>query len=419
MSDIYRLLKKKPVVVVDGIYSSKFILQDLPTKKTILTDLTSYIRKPTNKVDSLNNTVYKIVRMLAHKKLKIFYEPAYKDAIIKIAQKSNKFINPINAFNSKSKSAEKQLKELINFLFTKYDTPKFLYSAWMSSDNREVDWFIAIAQGANVRTFKDTPIKLTKKQAHIFLETSDNYTITEAFRLAEIKNLGGDERLCKYLFEAGFNRNFNDNTFWITFFKWLIDNPMFDYRKISELKDYINHLKFNVERVRNNYGVIVNSIIKPNFSLKGRDPERLLNASDIWHKKASKRNSGQNYSWDGFDIDDYITVTGKGDNKIEYYFNQLKTAHELSTEGRKLKHCVSSYTSSCVKNRTSIWSMSYTDNVELMPKKLLTIEVSSNISTFQIVQIRGSLNRKPTGKELNVINTFALDNNIRINNYTY
>jgi hypothetical protein len=78
---------------------------------------------------------------------------------------------------------------------------------------------------------------------------------------------------------------------------------------------------------------------------------------------------------------------------------ELITQQSLFVEGRKLRHCVASYVSSCAKGHSSIWSMELEQSSVV--EKRVTIEV--NPVTRQIAQVRGKLNRLPNQQELNII----------------
>ena len=84
---------------------------------------------------------------------------------------------------------------------------------------------------------------------------------------------------------------------------------------------------------------------------------------------------------------------------------ELLTQQSLFVEGRKLRHCVASYVSSCARGQSSIWSMELEQSS--MVEKRVTIEI--NPATRHVVQIRGKLNRHSNPQELNILRRWAAE----------
>ena len=418
-TDIYRLFKKNPKAIIDGLWKRSIENIDLPNNDSILSG--SLLREiTTTRRASDARLVYRLLRVIAKYKLKLFYEKDYAETISKLKLFSKNYIRDIESFKQpKTKASRKQLNALINHLLVKYDTPKFLYSCFFDNRNEHINWFIHIAQGGNVRGLKGIPVKLSKKQAHLFMKTDERYTIMEAFRIAQIKDIGGDERLCDYLFEAGFGNNFENDIFWKTFFKFLVDNPMFDYRKIQEVKDYVNYLKFGTTMVGGENGVIKYERIKPNFTFKNRNPQTLLDETERWHTVKTKRKGHFLKAWHGFEVEGFYSKTKKklkhgGDNFIEHFIHQILSSEELKEEGRALGHCVGSYSQSCANGKTSIWSLQIRSTLNPGIKRLVSIEVGTSM---EVSQIRGKGNRYPTKEELKIIEKWAAKVNLKISRY--
>ena len=154
-------------------------------------------------------------------------------------------------------------------------------------------------------------------------------------------------------------------------------------------------------------GGIVHSPRQPNLSMKGRSPESLLEHVVRWHRDLAK-NSGQKIRiWNTINIQPFRMTEGTvGDPNFKIWtIRELITQQSLFIEGRKLKHCVASYVSSCAKGQSSIWSMELEQSSVV--EKRVTIEV--NPGTCHIVQIRGKLNRHPNQQELNIIRRWTTE----------
>ncbi|SRR3972149_523624 len=80
---------------------------------------------------------------------------------------------------------------------------------------------------------------------------------------------------------------------------------------------------------------------------------------------------------------------------------------KVSDEGKSMAHCVYSYLSSCLKWSCSIFSL------RLFGISMVTIEVRDG----RAVQIRGPHNKRPTDKELSIIDNWAKKEFIGITKY--
>jgi len=98
-------------------------------------------------------------------------------------------------------------------------------------------------------------------------------------------------------------------------------------------------------------------------------------------------------------------------NKKFWTIQELLSAHEHFEEGPKMNHCVSTYTSSCIRRTTSIWTMQV--NSHEGTKRLLTIEVSPKANRF--VQVRGKNNRYPREDEIKLNGRWARKAGLNLN----
>jgi hypothetical protein len=81
---------------------------------------------------------------------------------------------------------------------------------------------------------------------------------------------------------------------------------------------------------------------------------------------------------------------------------QLRTAADLVTETRVMRHCVASYAAKCIGGRASIWSLRH--RVAGDTDRLLTIELDPRC---RAVQVRGFANRVPHVEERKILERWA------------
>jgi hypothetical protein len=328
-------------------------------------------------------------------------------------------IRNIEDWSPKRISTHAQLKELIKFLFSKYDVPDFLLNGFKTNNLEAMLLFIHIGTGKSIRKFEFLPdILIGKKAFHHLHSTPDHSSFNEAFRRAQILDLGGDDRLFNILMDSKLHEATriikpSDEPFWISVIKFFIGLTMFDYNKIPEIIDYIYDQKFIPKPHPHPTlpGAIIRYPDHPNFTMNGRTPQSLLKQSDDWHfiqTLNNKRNrKGENISWMPMNINDY--------NSNKYNIIQLTSSKELITEGNKMKHCVGSYTHSCISGRTAIFSLRYTNQEtgdHNVPK--LTIEVNNGGS---IIQVRAKYNDTPEKHHMDIVRDWANVANLKISKF--
>jgi hypothetical protein len=321
-------------------------------------------------------------------------------------------LRELKDWKPKSHNRYRVFSELVRHLFAKYPIPAFMDSAFMEKNAVYALWFIHLAQGRSVRKLPKCPIQWTTKIAHQFLQTPPQYSVTEALRFAQVTNMGGNERLVCALLPTRLGQSFEHDDFWQTVIRFFIQNPMLEHSHIQPIIDYIYNIKFenrmDVDPLNLNQQVMI-APEQPHFSMKGRTVAALLRAVVDWHRILNRTTSRRGFKevefWKPAPFYNFKHREGANDDNFKLYeITQLVTSAALHNEGRKLGHCVYSYTRACVQGRTSIWAMTVRDETDIVTP-LLTIELSMPSNT--IVQVRGKHNRIATESEMKVVNRWA------------
>lgn len=344
------------------------------------------------------------------------YRDDYVKAIIGLVNHRNKWIRPLEEWKPNTHNTGRQFSSLVRHLFAKYDVPIFMDNAWLSGNARQQGWFIHISEGKNIRKARGLPIELTKKMAHYFLEAPPDYTIETAFRRAQVLALGGNRNLVKAINETRLNRCFKENDFWLSVFRFFVNNPMLDMAHVHPIVDYIWNQKYEdrVEFVERGVARDIGPA-QPNFCMNGRTAETLLRQVDRWHQQLGRESRGGNLQWKKSDISNFNFTEGnaKRSNMKIWTIHELLSSKELIAEGRAQGHCVASYAHSCFRGKSAIYTMDMREHDGIT--KMVTIEV--NLQTHQICQVRGKRNRLPTSKEMDVLKRWAEKESIQISNY--
>ena len=398
----YKLLNKV------SIKSIKFVKENILQNSSLLKMLNDTLYSM--RYDLIRDEYFNIIKHLIKLKSTILSDKETINYILNIEKKYKFRIRNLEDFKKfKSRNRFNQIKELVNHLFVKYPVPKFLYNIWYSETYNENNFkiFFHLTNGKNIRTFKNIPFPLTKKESHTFLQSPDNFEISEAFYYSKIYKYTTDINKIKSFLDTKISEQPKNISFWLSVVQYLVNLPMLDINQYGVVIDYINEIKY-VNRVITKNGMrTITSPKKPNFTMKNRNIVRLLEDVELWHNKLKKIQKHNNI-WEGFKIGDFKYIVGKDKNKKIYYITQLLSSKELFNEGKILNHCVSSYSNSCKSGRTSIFNMSVEDYLGNV-KKILTIEVSKE---NKIRQIRGYSNRSPYVYEKNVIKKWTSKNKI-------
>jgi hypothetical protein len=333
----------------------------------------------------------------------------YANALLALSAHASDWVRPLDAWKARSHNARRQFQSLLRHLISRYDIPTFLDAAWLeglTADGIKYQrWYKHIAGGGNLRTVEDLPVSLTRRQAHLFLQTPDEFDILSAFRRALIIDLGGDERLVRSILASRIAIAFGAEEFWTTVFRFFIAHPELPTQHHGPIIDFLLDQKF-IPSVPNPLadqpGQPALESPQPNLSMKGRMPESLRRAVADWHRDLAERRAVETAvgSWGPSGFTPFVREEETEHGMRVYEVTELLTSQELFEEGKAMSHCVASYARSCASGRSSIWSL----RVQIESgrvARLATIEV--RLSDRKIIQIRRRSNKLPTSRELSLL----------------
>lgn len=337
-------------------------------------------------------------------------------ALTLIAKHSNSWRRPLKAWKPTSRNATRQFRSLLRHLFVEHEPlPEFFDRAWLEGRMQSVqlsatsvahrEWYRQLGAGQNLRKCH-LPIPCTKKMAFYILQAPAESSMSEAIVWGQLRALGADDRLADAIAVMPAVADWQENKFWLSVFRWLIEQPMLDTRQVGPIIDYIHQRRFVPEQILLADGRIGLGVpAEPGLSMRGRTVDTLLRRVESWHLSLAKqkRHSARNWATIGLPALNLREGDPKFGNSKLWKIRELTSGSELTEEGRKLKHCVASYAQSCAQQRSSIWTMELQKSEGT--EKLLTIEVRPG--AHAIVQIRGRYNRLPTEQERRIIRLWA------------
>jgi len=92
----------------------------------------------------------------------------------------------------------------------------------------------------------------------------------------------------------------------------------------------------------------------------GRSVPRLMDAIQAWHIQLAREAKAAAVSgWPKANIPDFehVETNPDSDQVTRWRIAELCTHKELFTEGREMRHCVSSYARHCRAGKQSVWSL--------------------------------------------------------------
>lgn len=303
----------------------------------------------------------------------------YIEGCRELAFWSDYWIHQPEDWVNKTHNIERQFSSLLHFLLAKYDVPVFMDSCFYEDkriNRNHQEWFIHIGSGKNLRTATNLPLPMTKMMVHHFLDAPKSFSVLEAFRYAHIRSFGGSRILIDNWLGSVKGLEFKNNEFWESVIRFFIDNPMLDPDKIAPIIDFINNQKFidSIEigpgGTRLNHGPA-----QPNFTMKGRNPETLLNQVEDWHYRLSRVKKTGFAQWTSCGIAGARFQEGDGPGRKVFVIIELLNSTELKEEGREMCHCVGSYSTSCSTGRYAIYSVRQVEGRDIGRKATVSVSL--------------------------------------------
>ena len=323
----------------------------------------------------------------------------FVEALANLAHNHRHWIRPLDQWVPTSHDPRQQFSSLARHLLAEYPVPVFMDAAWcrgrkISAQWQQV-WFMHLGRGRNIRTAEGLPLVLSKRMAHEFLQAPDHYTVSEALRWGQVLGQDGTRELLEALLDTELGHCFTNEDFWGTVVHFLAKNPLLDPTYVGPIIDYIHHRKYAPQELVQPGGKVeVAPPPEPNFSMKSRSVAKLLDQVEAWHRHLNHEEKSPEVQWKKSSIADYYYQEKDEENGgfLQWTITELLSKNELKTEGRSLRHCVSSYAGQCKEGKTSVWSLSVRDG---RGEDIRLVTIAINPWTRNITQARSRYNLRP------------------------
>lgn len=340
----------------------------------------------------------------------------YIHGLAALAAQHRRWLRTPGSWSCRSHNARRQFASLARHLLCEYSPPECMDAAWFNPHNllnkREQDWFIWIGRGNNLRKKSDLPVELTRRAVHLLNDAPVSLTVTEALRWAQLRAMGANKRLTDELLGSDVGHDFENDAFWITVARFFIDQPMLDAAQVRPIIDYIADQRFAPQaRVWDGERWVEPGAAQPNFTMRGRTLRSLIRQVNAWHRGLGRGFAfDPKLSWSGCGLKPFDRQEGESPDARFWHVRELTSARELAGEGHAMRHCVATYTSSCHRGATSIFSMTCRRNG--IEQRVVTIEVHR--STRRVVQVRGKYNALPDGAAERMLRIWAAESKFTI-----
>lgn len=223
----------------------------------------------------------------------------------------------------------------------------------------------------------------------VFLRTPDHVGIDHALRRAEVIGLGGTSGLANAVLATRLAEHFDHADRWRDALAWLARcGDSVDLVQVPPLVDYL-HANLHV------------------IDLRGRTFASVMRLVRDWHGRlASERAPLIRWRRSGWnEIVLPIEPASSEGPRAEWTIVELADSRDLATEGRRMRHCVSTYAQRCAAGLSSIWSLRRRSCDDGTTNSVLTIEVRPETRT--IVQVRAYANGLPARWQLELVREWA------------
>jgi len=312
-----------------------------------------------------------------------------------------------------------QLADLIRHLLACYPMSNVLTSVWDLGGAlrcRERDWFGRVGRGESASKIR-LPATLSRRALAVLGDAPSQMDFRGAMRWAQIKTLGGSDRLVAAILETYSGLWFDQDEFWLPLFEMMAADQRSDVSYVGLLCDYLHYLRRQEQPAVRLRGRSLDSLVAT--SRKGW--VRLLKVAagyglqmDLSELAAPTRRrqvinllTTEWHCW--LDLEPWSMVSKYGDSYRDWQLEELCTQRDLALEGKEMHHCVASYGGDCLSGTSSIWSLRV---IEFDGRSVRKATIEINRRQRRMVQVKACWNEPIDDDAAKVISRWAMANRI-------
>jgi len=312
--------------------------------------------------------------------------------LLALSRNRQHWVRPPEAWLPQGGGPVAQFSSLAHHLLAEYPTPPVLLGAWFAGEGGDAvlqrSWFIRAGRGVSLRDL-DLPIPLTRRMVHAFAHAPARFSIPFALRWAQVRGMGGPDRLARAVAITHLGREFGNEEFWAEALRFLIDHPLPDWRSIRLAVEFLQDRRhaWRLVRIADDVEIFLDPP-EPDLSLRGWTAGTLLRRAQEWDARRKQDARRAVLRWDRSPIGEFEHVDASGRS---WTIHELLDSGDLVAEGRAMEHCVASYAGCCFRRATTIWSL----RVEEAGSRKRAVTVEVDPAAREIVQAKAKCNAAP------------------------
>lgn len=323
----------------------------------------------------------------------------------RLAEFAGRWLRPPEEWTAPVANPCVQFRSLVSHLFDAYPVPKFMTAVWLCTDTQdwERDLYLHLARGHGIRQYEiPAPVRLGKRAALFFMQAPDDLCPLQALRWAQVRSLGGDNRLARLLSTTTVLAEPTEHElFWETVIRFVIKHAPITTDETVAIVNFIHQQRFVPAETVWGLGAGPQPL-QPDFTLRGRSLMSLRRHMVNWRTDVPIPCSSlvaSKPTWTRTDIEPFHHA-----HDGEWWtIDELLTDTELVIEGGIMQYCVATYIHACARRRTSIWSLKVQQGDRR--KRVLTIEV---LPTAKLIwQAKGKRNSPPSETAREILHRWA------------
>lgn len=334
-------------------------------------------------------------------------------SVVDMARHHRSFVRDPARYVPTGATASEQLRRFAGHLFEKWSVPSWLDDVWTTPVPEFQKWFIHLGAGRNLSTAPSLSFPITKRMAHFAVNAPRGLTPVQSLRWGQCRGLDIPEELAAEICQSRLAGALPEPEFWRSVLGWFAVHPEI-YGHVQEIVDYLFAMRIG--------DFVVPPM--PNYSMRGRTPDRLLADSREWHRQFQRRHRRRALvadRWRTCGIPGFMptlaepVAPGATRPEPEWVIEEILTYDRLIQEGDVMHHCVATYVDLAEAGSCAIYSLRRRERGEL--RSTTTIEIRP--ATRHIVQARAIQNAMPSEDDRKLIAMWAKMNGLVIESYVF
>lgn len=288
----------------------------------------------------------RILHQLRHSQYKVV------SYLVDLAQRSAAWLRAPEDFRPRTTHGRDQIGELVRYLFESYRVPAWLRAALEPQRGRPAlapafGWYVHVAQGQNLRSAPELPLRLSRRAAHEAQFAPARYPPGQALLYGCLRACAASAAARDALLTATRSHHVVLDDAWLQLFERIARAPEFPVDQVRPLLDYV--------RAQRAEGACVDL---PLAALRRRmERHHAAQREELVRRQALHFGAAFDQRWPS--SSSTPSLSGSCEHG-DYTMSELRSLRELFEEGQVMQHCVFTYAHAARNGTAAIWSLRLT-----------------------------------------------------------